>query len=399
MMTRPLFKALWAALILALLFPVAALADFEQAMSHFKAGKYVEAAAEFQALVDQSPDYADGYQMLGHSFIRMGKYDEAAESFQKAIELNGDKFEFHHGLAQAYLSTRQFSKAVATLRTAEPLATDDRTKYHLFYLRGMAYAGLEKWADTIEDLERANAIQPSDAILDRLGLAYYSLGHTGKAVPILRKSLQKSPDNAGNLMMLTTGLLDMGAEASSDSQKEKYYEEAQASAERFRKLKPGYEADNLVGRAAFGAKDYATAERAFQRVIESKPDYCYAMVNLGKLYIAQEQWANAEKTLTQAATCAPRMAVVHESLGFSVQKQGKLQEAIDHYKKAIAIKPSASVQKLIDTCQKNLEIRAENQAMAEEEARIAEEERKAKEEYEEQMRKKEEWEKRREKDD
>lgn len=398
-MSKPHNRLLLVALVAALALPTVALADFEQAMSHFKAGKFVEAAAEFQALVDQSPDYADGYQMLGHAFIRMGKPEEAAKNFQKAIELNGDKFEFHHGLAQAYLSTKQYAKAVATLRTAEPLATDDRTKYHLYNLRGMSYAGLEKWADAIDDLERANAIQSTEAILDRLGLAYYSLGHTDKAVPILRKSLQKSPDNSSNLMMLTTGLLDLGAEATSDSKKDAYYAEAQASAERFRKLKPGYEADNLVGRAAFGAKDYDVAERAFQRVIESKPDYCYAMVNLGKLYIAQEKWGNAEQTLTQAAGCAPRMAVVHESLGFSVQKQGKLEKAIGHYEKARAIKPSSSVDKLIATCQENLRIRKENEAMDAEEQRIAEEERLAQEKYEEDLRKKAEWEKRREKDD
>ncbi len=61
--------------ITALLFAAmpAAMADFDAAMGHFKAGKFLEAASEFQTLVDQSPEYADGYFMLGVCFMKTSK--------------------------------------------------------------------------------------------------------------------------------------------------------------------------------------------------------------------------------------------------------------------------------------------------------------------------------------
>jgi tetratricopeptide (TPR) repeat protein len=172
------------ALLLVLAAAPVALADYEQALSYFKAGKYVEAAAEFQALVDQSPSYDYGYYLLGLSFMQMGKPKDAEQNFQKAIELNGERFEFHHGLAQAYFQTKQYGKSVAALKTAEGLAADGKQQFALYKLRGFSYIGLEKWGDAIEDLNRAKGIQSSPAILDRLGQAYYALNHYDKAAPV-----------------------------------------------------------------------------------------------------------------------------------------------------------------------------------------------------------------------
>jgi len=374
--------------------------DFEQAMNYFKGGKFVEAAAEFQALVDQSPGYADGYHMLGLSFIQMNKANEAVQNFQKAIELSGDRFEFHHSLANAYYQSGNYGKSVATLKTAEPLAGDTRTKYALYNLRGLSYVGLEKWDDAINDLEKAKGIKKTPSILDRLGLAYYSLGHHDKAVPVLREALATNPGNKGMLLRLTNGLLDLGAEARDDSSKSRYYGEALTAAEQYQKAAPAsHEAHNLVGRAALGSREFSKAEQAFGRVIEMKPDYCYAMANLGKVFIAQKRWADAEQVLTNGAKCAPRMVVMHESLGFAVQKQGRLEEAVGHYNTAMKIKPSSSTQTLIDTCQRNIEIAQENASMDETERKQQEAADKAKAEYEEAAAKAAEWKKRRERDD
>jgi tetratricopeptide (TPR) repeat protein len=117
------------------------------------------------------------------------------------------------------------------------------------------------------------------------------------------------------------------------------------------------------------------------------------MVNLGKVYTAQKQWAEAEKTLKRAAACAPRMAVIYESLGFVVQKQKRLDEAVDYYNQALAIRPSPGTQKMLEVALQNIAIASENQAMADaerqsEEAFLAEQRR-----VEEEERKREEYEK------
>ena len=108
-------------LLLTLSTAVLASGDYEAGMNAFKAGKYAEAAAEFQALVDQSPSYDFGYYMLGLSFFKMKKLDEAADNISKSLELNGDKFQYHHALASVKRSQRRHPEAIRILNGAEGL--------------------------------------------------------------------------------------------------------------------------------------------------------------------------------------------------------------------------------------------------------------------------------------
>ena len=390
-------KAGWRILVLLtiLALPAASVvkADFEQAMNYFNTGKYVEAAAEFQTLVDNSPNYDSGYYMLGLSLLKMGKPAEAEQAFNKAIEINGENFGYHHGLAKAYFDQDQHSKSVATLKTAEPLATDTQTKFALYTLRGYAYAALEAWADAAEDLENARKIKKDGAVLSQLGKAYYGLGHNDKAVDAFREALKVRANDPASTQLLAESLINLGTKATSDSQKSTYYTEAVQYAEKFQKMKPNsYEANNLVGRAALGAGDFAKAEQAFRKVLAQKPDYCYAMVNLGKVYIAQKSWADAEGILMDASKCAPRMPVIYESLGFVIEKQKRLEEAIAQYEKALQIKPSAGISAAINRCRENIAIRDENQAIAAVEEQQKADEEQAQRDYEEAQRKQKEWE-------
>ena len=93
----------------------------DQGMTHFKSGKYAEAAAEFQNLVDGAPNYDFGYFMLGLSMMKMGKSKDAENNIVKAIELNGDKFDFHYNLANAYRIQKKYDKVVKTLNNSEGL--------------------------------------------------------------------------------------------------------------------------------------------------------------------------------------------------------------------------------------------------------------------------------------
>ena len=237
-------------------------------------------------------------------------------------------------------------------------------------------------------------------VLARLSKSYYKLRHYDKALPVLRQALQADASSTSLLMRMTNTLLNLGAEATDATKKTGYFKEALTTAKKLQVIK-GNNADvtNLVGRAAFGAKSYPEAEQAFRKVIAQKPGHCYAMVNLGKVYIAMDRWADADGILRDAAACAPKMAVVYESRGFALMKQKKLEEAIAQFNKALTLKPSASTRKMIETCNNNIQVANENEAMAAREAVQATEAAQAQAEYDEAMRKKKEWEDARKRDD
>ena len=354
---------------------------YQNGMNYFKSGKYVEAAAEFQALVDEAPAYDYGYFMLGNSFVKMGKTEQAIGNFKQAIELNGEKYVYHNSLATAYQASRQFRMVVETLNKAESVL-EDRYKPTFYTTRGMAYYSLEKWSDAITDLEKAKSLKPTEAVHTALGVSYFKMGHHDKAASALEKALAKDPKNATNNQLLAESLLEVG-KGKDGSAKESAYNQALAAAERVLATKPGnFDAINLVGRAALGAGDYPKAEGSFSQALKLKPDYCYAMMNKAKAQIAQSKWTEAEGTLGQADKCDANNVLVHESLGFVLRKQKRLKESLVSYERANKLKPSASIRQAIDEVKHNIEVNefnesataeeiANREAIAAEEARVA----------------------------
>ena len=73
-------------------------------------------------------------------------------------------------------------------------------------------------------------------------------------------------------------------------------------------------------------------------------------------------------------------------------KQKKLEAAIAQFNKAMDIKPSANTEQMIATCQGNIDVLQQNQAMDAAEASQAADAAKAQAEWDEAERKKKEWE-------
>jgi tetratricopeptide (TPR) repeat protein len=384
-----------AALVLALS-GLPAAADFDTAMAHLKSGNYLEAASEFQALVDESPDYADGYHLLGICFLKSDKYQDAEKNLLKAIELNGDKFDFYYNLANAYRVQNKHDKVVKTMNNAEGLASD-KLKYRVYQMRGHAYASQKKWADAIDDLERAVAAKPDAATQAQLGKAYFFVGDNRSAVTALRKARQMGAGSSSH-KLLVEAMINVAAKTTGgEAAKKAKYGEALAEAERYLSANAGSaEARYLVGRTALGAGQFDKAIGAFQDVIKKKPDHCNAMTNMGKAYQAKGDWPKAASALENATSCDPKLGMAWETKGFVHQKMGSsakdfavkrrnYEKAIAAYEKAQAIKSKQSTSTAIATCKQNLQIAKENQmadmseaeqkrAIEEEEARVAAEE-------------------------
>jgi len=316
-------------------------ADDPRGMEYFKAGRYAEAAAEFQSLVDQSPRYDYGYYMLGNSFLKMKRLEEARRNFEQAIALRGDRFEYHNGLAGVLTAQKRYRQSIVILNRAEGLVKNPAFRYVFYCHRGHAYAGLDMWAEALPDFERALSIKRTKPVLDQTGKAYYALRSVDKAIPLLEESFRLDPNDPQTAEILAHALLELGADTGDESRKKRVYHEAARVAALLRQLRPGsHEAVDLHGQAIFGAGYLGAAEKIFRQVLDMKADYCYAMINLGKVYIAEDRLTEAERTLLAARRCAPRMAVVPLILGFVYQKENRIEEALAEFKSSLELEPS-----------------------------------------------------------
>lgn len=316
-------------------------AGADKALADFKAGRYLEAAAELQALVDRSPGYAYGYFLLGHCMLKMRNVDDAKRQFRRAIDLDATRPEYYQGLAMALQAESDWQRTIEVTSEGLSRGQDARTRAALLTLRGYAWGALQRWDKAVADFEAARRIHEEPRVLVMLGKAYFATGAYVAAIPPLLAALGYAPEDPAILRLLAESYVRVAGNEPDPARKKLEYEAALGYAQTLASVTPNdLEAVHLVGRAALGAGRLAQAESVFLHVLLHDPRQCYAMVNLGRTYIAAQQWAKAEAFLRKSATCAPRMAVVYESLGDLYLKLGRTQDAAEAFRRAEEIDPS-----------------------------------------------------------
>ena len=142
-----------------------AIARARAAQKRSEAGEYAKAAAELEAAVLISPDFADARTNLGAQYLRLGRYGEAFDQLQRAAELQPTPAGLTN-LAYAELMLSRPKDAINTARQALRL-DGDRPAAH--YILGLALAATGSKEEAIEHLERAAERMPTArANLERL---------------------------------------------------------------------------------------------------------------------------------------------------------------------------------------------------------------------------------------
>lgn len=323
-------------------------ADVAEAISHLKAGKYLEAASELQVLVDRSPTYDYGHYLLGHCHLKRGNPAQAERSFARAIALDGGRPEYYHGLAAALKAQRRYADVLEAVARGEPLARDANLRFGFLSLRAAAEVSLHRWGEAAASMEKALELRRDPRVLRDLGRVYLVLGRNDRAAAAFAEAAALNPGDAGVRGWLVEATLRMAADSTDPARKRALYTEAFHLARRHAEGRPfDAAAANLVGRAALGAGLYAEAEAAFRDVLAADPGHCYARVNLAGVYIAQGLWNAAERSLVEASRCGPELGETFVRLGYVYLRQGRTGEAEQAFGRARELLPAPVAQRMV----------------------------------------------------
>ena len=369
--TRLDWRVLALAALLVLPLASVAQADFEQAMNYFKAGKYVEAAGGVPDPGGQTPrTTTTATTCSGCRLLQMGKPAEAEKNFQKAIELERREVRVPLRPGQGLLRPEAvLARWSATLKTAEPLATDAQTKLALYTLRGYAYSRAgEVGATRSRTWRRPRRSRRTPTILAQLGKAYYGLGHNDKAAPAFREALQARPNDAEVDAAAGRVAAQPGRRGRRRRRRRQPTTRRRCTtAEKYlqAEARTATTPSNLVGRAALGAGEFDKAEQAFRKVLAQKPDYCYAMINLGKTFIARERLGRRARRILERRRRRALRAWPWSTRAWASrsQKQKRLRRG-DRGLRAGDTRSSRRPRcaRAIERCQENIEVRDHNVA-------------------------------------
>lgn len=219
------------------------------------------------------------------------------------------------------------------------------------------------WRDDITLLTRTLAVQPQDALLhDGLGLAYWWRNQPEAAELEWRESLRLDPNSSSVLNSLGMAYarerrfpeavklfqaalsldprfarahLDLGATFAQMGRTDDAEREFRAAVA----LTPlDFEAHNLLGKLCFDSGRLAEAEAQFQLSLDAEPNVA-AYDYLGYVYVRQGAPGDAQRAFEAALTLNPSDSHAHYNLGLIYAAAGQNAEALRELRKALEADP------------------------------------------------------------
>jgi tetratricopeptide (TPR) repeat protein len=335
-------------------------ADIQQVEALMQQGRLDEAKAKVQEQLAKNPTSVERYNLLGIIESSQQNYSEALTTFQRALQLAPNSTRTHVNLGNVYVAQKKTDLAEKEFRTVLRLNPQNQDgNYNL----GVLLMAKNSPAQAISFL---NLVHPAN-IATRMNLirAYLQTKRTAEA---LRMVTKLSTENKNDVQVH----FSLGVMLAS----EKQYKPAQLELQQADVLQPGtFEILFSLGQAYLRNGDNAKAELALSRAQQLRPDSpetlylsAQALANqsrpldaldllvrahkmapentdvillMAQVSISQNYFEDAIPLLESGLTIAPQRADLLAALGESYAMAGKIDKAIEEFKKLIEIDPSA----------------------------------------------------------
>jgi tetratricopeptide (TPR) repeat protein len=263
-----------------------AIADGDAALARDNTGAAVEA---FSGAITLKRDSMLGYLKRGQTYRRRGEFAAAIRDLRHASAIDPSATRPLEELGDAYLADSPHRYDAAAGRFQEYVRLDNRVPRVLYKLAFARYNGGHA-GDAIDALQRALALD------DRFAEAYYLLGlcHRDAQHPELaRRALERSIELKPTLLHAHEELADLyGAQGKTENRL--------TELDRLNALDPGVSRAVALGLAYARAGQRDRAVLTLGRAAERYPDYAYAYVALGRVWLEVAQAGNDRVALSKA---------------------------------------------------------------------------------------------------
>jgi tetratricopeptide (TPR) repeat protein len=300
----------------------------QSAASLEQEGKLPEAEAAWRAVLKARPT-AEAYAHLGFLEARQEHYKEAIPLYRKALMLNPDMPGLRMNFGLTLFKGGELKEAIQTFQRM--LKTRSEEVPRLKTLIGIAYYGLNEYTAAIPYLKDTAARDPQDLPL-RLMLAHSCLG---------AKQYQCVIDVYHQILLLNaeSAEADMLAGEALDEMKDK-----PGATQQFRAAaKTNPQEPNVhfgLGYLLWGQSQYEEAAQEFQAELNNDPNHAQALIYLGDADLKLNHPDAALPLLKKAIQINPRMALPHMDLGILNADAGRRAEALKEMITAAKLNPN-----------------------------------------------------------
>ena len=305
------------------------------ALLYLEEKQYAAVEKECREILDIRPDIPEVHSLLGIAYRRQGRLDEAIAEYNVALHYHEHNPEVYYNLGIALMKKGYVDEAIANYRKAIELLPG-----HALALGNLGYTYLHNGQvdEAVLECRRALEIYPKlPEVLSTLGAALIRKDQFVEAEEVSRQALSLTQDLAGPYINLGSIFLHRGRT-----------EEALDLFKTARRLEPGTsEVFYNLGRAYLRIGDLPSARMFFQKALEINSGYHQALANLSAVHIKLEQYTKAEGAARRAVKIAPEYPVAHLNLARALSETGRSAEAEVLCRKAMALSPEKESHNLL----------------------------------------------------
>ncbi len=317
---------------------LAAMFDWERAVSLYKQGQFREAITEFQKVLAEYPDHSDSWKFIGLSYYQLKEYQSAVEPLDKALALkrkeNRVDPDLYRALGQSYLALNKYDIALPHLEALAKIQANVAVNFHLL---GVAYSNLNRPEEAATAFSKASKLDPKDGdSWYYMGVQQFRGGKYDEAIVSLRNGLIAEPKNTEMLGLLAESMLRQAANQTDERKANAAFEEVVRVATTLKTLKDDAAAEELLGRAYLALKKYSQAEAALAKALAqtleaTKQPAAALYFNLGFALAQTKSWPRAVEMFTNADRLNPGDVNTLYYLGFVYENLRRYPQALDAY--------------------------------------------------------------------
>ncbi|RRJ84574.1 XrtA/PEP-CTERM system TPR-repeat protein PrsT [Aestuariirhabdus litorea] len=322
---KPKYGGILVAMTLMVALPVFAKDYLQSARDYISEGNNPAAIIELKNYLAETPGSVEARELLATTELETGDVDAAIAAYEYLDQ--SDQLGPHKvvELANLYLVKRSPEKALALLSSRQP--SPDTAALALLS-KGNALLAQAMLVDAREAFNASMAKEPSPGATIGLAKILVAENKSNDARQLLDPLLEQDPNNL-EALLLSAQIASL----------EKRYEDAIGTLEVLEKDNFGgsYVSLRKAG-AMLASGDSQGAEQVLLSVIKSEPNNMQASFDLGRLYLARNEYAKSrsyfEKVLSRVPNHLPTMylaSIAHYQLGAKNQARDLLNRYLKHY--------------------------------------------------------------------
>jgi len=337
----------------------------QRAMEQQQAGRNDVAKGLCHQLLQQTPDYAPAFHLLGFINGETGNFPEAIKFFKEAIALDPTQATYYKALADTYDSQGNGRQAVLTYQQALDLK-NDYFEVHANLANTLLSVG--RVNDALDHYKEAIRLRPDIAVLhDNLGNALRISGYPELALSCHKQALRLNPNLAYPYINMGCALNELGRlEEATKSLKhalklvphlpEVHYNLANALADQGKleralvhyqeatRLRPGF-IEAIFGEFSVLMKqgNLDGARKHIEPYADMRNQHSSVALAFSRLAQNDDQRrasiVDMERVLDRRAPSVEDLRKLHFRLGDLCDAVQSYDEAFEHYQKANQLKP------------------------------------------------------------